>query len=156
MKAGTAGIRQTLQLMSSLARQGSRTIRIRKLATELTQHLLQHDYYEEACAIHNYVRDEIRYVRDIKSVETLHTTRALLNNKYGDCDDKAILMAALLLSIGHNPRFVAGAFDGIQYTHVWLQDKIKGRWLDMETTEALECGQHVPYNRNTKLLFWGI
>lgn len=86
----------------------------------------------------------------------MHTTNALLNNRYGDCDDKAILMAALLLSIGHAPRFVAGAFDSVKYSHVWLQDKIKGRWLDMETTEALECGQHVPYTQQTKLMFWGI
>lgn len=120
----------------------------------MTQHLLQHNYYGEACAIHDYVRDNVRYVKDINGVETLHTCNAILNIMCGDCDDKAIMIAALLLSIGHNPRFVAGAFDGIQYSHVWVQDQIKGKYLDMETTEALDCGRHVPYTTRTKLLYW--
>lgn len=137
--------------MRDLARRGSRQMPIRQLAVELTttgfggvQGLPQQDFLGEARRLFQFVRDQIRYVRDIDGVETLHPAEWVLAQGAGDCDDKAILLSALLLSIGHTPRFAAVAFEPDQYSHVWVQDWLDGRWIDLEPTEVLPFGQAVP------------
>lgn len=83
-------------------------------------------------------------MRDIYTVETLQMPARTLESRYGDCDDKAMLLAALLASIGHQVRFIAVAFQPGQFVHVWLQDWVGGAWLDLEPTEPIPCGQRVP------------
>ena len=106
--------------------------------------LAQKDFAGEARRVFMFVRDEIRYIRDIDGVETLHAADWVLRLRAGDCDDKAILLAALLLSIGHTVRFKAVAFDPGDFSHVWTQDCLGGQWVDMEPTELLAFGQAVP------------
>lgn len=138
--------------MAKLARDGSRMMAVRQLATGLCRHLRGKDYRGETETLSNYCRDEIRYVRDIRDVETLHTCDTILRERNGDCDDKAILLAALLLSIGHAPRFIAVAFRPNQFSHVWVQDRVGSKWLDCETTEDIECGNHIPLDKAVKLI----
>lgn len=137
--------------MATLARQGSQRIAIRNLAVELTTRgfgtpngLRQKDFVGEARRLNDFVRDRIRYVQDIDDVETIAEPEALLKIGAGDCDDKATLLAALLLSIGHRVRFIAMAQQPGQYSHVWLQDYLNGGWIDLETTEPLPFGRSVP------------
>lgn len=112
---------------------------------QLTNGLDQKDYAGEACACLGYCRDSIRYVRDILDVETLHTAETVMDLGAGDCDDKAILLASLLLSIGHpGVRFVALSLEPGQFCHVWVQDYVEGGWIDLEPTEAVPCGVRVP------------
>jgi transglutaminase-like putative cysteine protease len=131
--------------MRALALQGAQQIRVRNKAVQLTSGLLQKDYAGEACACLAYCRDGIRYVRDIFDVETLHAATTVMDIGAGDCDDKAILLAALLLSIGHpGVRFIALSLEPGQFCHVWVQDYVEGGWLDLEPTEAIPCGGRVP------------
>jgi len=142
--------------MARLARAGSRRIEVRNAAVEIVtrgfhngQGLRQKDFAGEARRLFEFVRDDIRYVRDIADVETLHDPVTLLQIGAGDCDDKAILLAALLLSIDGGPvRFKAMALAPEQFGHVWLQafmnDGRGGRWIDLETTEPLPFGVSVP------------
>jgi len=124
---------------------------IRNLAVNLTTQgfltgsgLQQKDFVGEAKKLTEFVRDNIRYVKDIDGVETVHKPAALLQVGAGDCDDKAVLLAALLLSIGHTPQFIAVSFDPEQYCHVWVQDYLNGKWVDLETTEPLQFGSRIP------------
>ena len=152
MPQGRAGALQTLDLMAKLARDGSRSMRVRQLAVELTTHgfregtgLAQKDFAGEAARLLEFVRDEIRYVRDIAHVETVHDADRILQLGAGDCDDKAILLAALLGSIGfEHVRFVAAAWAPDRFSHVWTQAFINGRWVDLEPTEPLPFGASVP------------
>lgn len=137
--------------MARLASQGKRDQRIRNAAVDLVTRgflngagLQQKDFVGEARRIHAFVRDQIRYVHDTAGVELLHEPATILQIGAGDCDDKAILTAALLLSIGHNVRFKAVAFEPNAYSHVWVQDYLDGRWVDLETTEPLPFGLAVP------------
>jgi len=142
--------------MAHLARAGSKRIEVRNAAVDIVTHgfhdgrgLRQKDFAGEARRLFEFVRDEIRYVRDIADVETLHDPVTLLRIRAGDCDDKAILLAALLLSIDGGPvRFKAMALAPDQYGHVWLQafmnDGAGGRWIDLETTEPVPFGVSVP------------
>ena len=147
---GAAGTRQVLSEMASLARAGSRQMAIRNLAVQLVTDpvdpILQKDFAGEARVCLAYVRDHVRYVRDIRDVETLHDPVTVLRLGAGDCDDKAILLAALLLAIGHEGvRFVAVALDDPDsFVHVWVQDRVYGHWIDLEATEPIAFGQRVP------------
>lgn len=137
--------------MKRLARDGSRSMTIRNLAVDITTRgygtaagLRQKDFLGEARRLSDWVRDRIRYVGDIEDVETIADPVSILKIGAGDCDDKATLLAALLLSIGHTPRFVALAQTPGQFNHVWVQDLLDGRWIDLETTEPLPFGKSVP------------
>lgn len=119
---------------------------VRNQAVELTRKLRQKDFRGEICALSDWVRDQVRYVKDIRSVETVHDPVTLLKVRCGDCDDKATLLAALAESIGHPARFVAVAYRPGVFSHVWAQARPGpgGPWIDLETTEPLACGLRVP------------
>lgn len=127
--------------MAELARRGSESAMVRAQAVALTRGLRQKDYMAEARAVHGWVRDHVRYVRDVAGVETLHTAERLLIDRAGDCDDKSILIAALLASIGHRVRFVAVGFGPRGFAHVYPEAWIGGRWWPLEATEPWPMGQ---------------
>lgn len=146
-------------MMRKLSRQGAEQMPIRGLALELTTRgfggargLPQKDFAGEARRLLAFVRDQIRYVGDINGIETLHPADWVLQVGAGDCDDKAILLAALLLSINHTPRFIAVAFEPGVFSHVWVQDWLDGRWVDLEPTEPLPFGLAVDTRSAVKLL----
>jgi hypothetical protein len=146
--------------MARLARAGSRKLEIRNKAVEITTAgflngtgLRQKDFDGEARRLLEFTRDDIRYVRDIAGVETLHDPVTLLKLGAGDCDDKAILLAALLMSVGHDQlRYVAIALEPGQFSHVWLQDRIYDRWVDLEPTEPIPYGSSVPVKGAAKII----
>lgn len=143
--SGDAGTRATLQIMSQLVRAHKKHYPIRQLALNLVAGARQKDWMAEIDRLHRYVRDRIRYVRDITGVETLATPIRTLQIGQGDCDDKSTLLATLLESIGHPTRFVAVAVaPGIAYSHVYIETKAREGWIPLETTEPWPAGVAVP------------
>jgi transglutaminase-like putative cysteine protease len=139
---GENGTRATLKIMRKLVRAGRKNLAVRNMALALTNDLLQKDYLSEIRRVHNFVRDEIRYVRDVNEVETLHTAEKVLEQLSGDCDDKAILAASLLESIGHPTRFIAagrGMTRG-EFEHVYIETRYGDKWLSLECTEPVPLG----------------
>lgn len=98
---------------------------------------------QEAVRIHRFVRDRIRYTRDVRGVETLHTPTQILRQRQGDCDDKSVLIASLLESIGHKTRFVAIGYGG-SFCHVYPEVNIRGQWVPLEATENWPAGKAPP------------
>lgn len=141
---GAAGTLATLKIMRDVTRVGKKSLPVRMRAASLVQHLMQKDYTGEARTLHAYVRDEIRYIRDINGVETIQTPEQTLQLGYGDCDDKSTLLAAMLESIGHPTRFVAIGFSPNNYEHVYVETKIGNKWVPAETTEPWPLGQAAP------------
>ncbi len=113
---------------------------VRELALSLIRSLPQKDYVGEARALHNYVKNSIRYVRDIADTEVLQTPLKTLEYGQGDCDDKSTLLAAMLESIGHTTRFHAMGFTKGSVSHVTVEDLLNGRWVALETTEPVGMG----------------
>lgn len=91
---------------------------------EFTAALLQQcgvapkDWSGEVKCLHNWVRDHIRYVRDIRDCETLRTPPEILRIRSGDCDDKSILLATMLEAVGYRTKFAALGVRGGDYSHV--------------------------------------
>lgn len=143
---GRDGVRATLKRMAALVRQGRQSMAVRSMALQLVRQLRQKDYAGEVRAVHEFVRDRVRYVRDVRTVETLHTADHLLQSRQGDCDDKAILAASLLESIGHRTRLVAVGPSRHRFVHVYAQvahPGQPGKWITLETTEPWPVGKGV-------------
>jgi hypothetical protein len=141
--SGREGIKQTLQAMSRLTRQYKKDSGVRERACQLVRNLPQYDSAGEVKALHAFVRDNIRYTNDITRVETVQTPRATLELGVGDCDDKSVLLASLLESIGRPTRFVAVGFgEGGGHSHVLVEVLAgrSGRWVPLETIKPVEAG----------------
>ncbi|MES9855941.1 MAG: transglutaminase-like domain-containing protein [Sedimenticola sp.] len=138
--SGPEGVYETLKIMKNITRQGKKDIAIRTKAMNLTRGLGQKDFLGEIKNIHRFVRDNIRYIKDIRGVETIATPEITMRLGQGDCDDKSVLMASLLESIGHPTRFVAVGFSPRNYSHVFVETKLANRWVGLETTEPVEVG----------------
>lgn len=129
LPAGIAGNHETLKQMIKVARIRSRHPLVRELALRILEYynVPSQDYYKEAQAIGEYIQKKVRYVRDIDGVETLHDPITMIdqmkrNQAQGDCDDMSLLIATLLLSIGHKPFFrVVRYYDGVgPYQHIYV------------------------------------
>lgn len=137
---GRAGVYATLSAMAEITRDFARHPDIIVLARSLVGHLDGKNFLGEAREVHRFVRDEIRYVRDVLNVETLQTPDVTLALRSGDCDDKSILVGALLAAIGHPVRYLAIGLNGGDFEHVLAETKIGAQWRAVETTEPVALG----------------
>jgi len=132
---GVAGTRQTLKIMARLVKDYRATPMIRNTAADLVQHLPGMSFNGEAKALFDFVQQTIRYLGDVNDVETLQAPDVTLQNRRGDCDDQATLLATLLESIGHPARFVAiGYTNPGEFEHVFLETRIGPDWIACDTT----------------------
>ena len=139
---GALGTRATLKKMAKIVKQFRHHPAIREKALSLVSHLPQKDYTGEVKAIHRFVRDDIRYVKDVRGVETLQfPVHTLYTYGQGDCDDKSMLVSALLEAVGHRTRFIAIGFSPGKFCHVFVQTKIGSKWINVETTENWPLGK---------------
>jgi hypothetical protein len=146
---GLGGVRRTLRLMVDVSSTFKTDIHVRTLAVclvggrvvtltngEQVRYPLcrPKDYLGELRTIHAFVRDHIRYVRDVESVETLQTPIQTLNVLAGDCDDKSILFSSLAGAIGFPTRFAAIGVRGGDFSHVMAQAAVDGdQFVNAET-----------------------
>ncbi len=107
---------------------------VRNKAIEITRSCPSKDFRCEISAIHSWVDENIRFVRDINGVETLQTPARTLELGVGDCDDHCILLSALLEATGHPTRFVAVGFADGHYSHVLTETRLGRKWIPLETT----------------------
>jgi len=130
--------------MSELIKQGKKNSLIRQKALALTQELPQKDTAGEVRALWNFVKNNIRYVRDISNVETVQFPEQTMSQESGDCDDKSVLLASLLESIGHPTRLIAVGFKPGMLSHVFIDTRWGKGWLPLETTVDKPMGWRPP------------
>jgi transglutaminase-like putative cysteine protease len=141
--------------MSALVKDGKKNIVIRQRAASLVQNLPQKDRLGEIRALFDFVKDHIRYVRDVRNVETQYFPEQILNQEYGDCNNKSVLLASLLEAIGHPTRFSAVGFEPERFSHVFVDTAIgtntrgtnihnNRKWLSLDPTENKPMGWRPP------------
>lgn len=141
---GTAGIYQTLAAMRRMVNACKTDFTIRQAATSTVFLTPEKDELAEIRAIFEFVRDRIRYVKDIYGVETLSTPDKTLEGMIGDCDDQTTLLAAMLEAIGYPTRFVIAGYSGSDFEHVYLQVWVQGHWIGLDPTEQHPMGWEPP------------
>lgn len=111
----------TLAAMRRLANNAKKDLGILKLTREIVRGLEPGDYNSEIQAIYYWVCQNVRYVRDIHDVELVISPQKVLQLGGGDCDDIACLLAAMLMSIGNECRFMVVGFENRVPSHVFCQ-----------------------------------
>jgi len=131
--------------MRRLVREYRKHPDIRQAATTAVFLTPERDELSEVRALFLYVRDGIRYVRDVHEVETLSSPDKTLAGMVGDCDDQSTLLASLLEAIGYPTRFVVAGYSAPgELEHVYLQAFAQGEWIDMDPTESWPMGYAPP------------
>jgi hypothetical protein len=126
------GVAEVLSRMAELARKGAAQPAVQQVALKATEHLPpdssghanRRDRRAVARAVYNYILGAVAYRHDDHGVEQLQTPLASVRIGAGDCDDMAVLAAALLKSLGVPTRFRAIATSSAAphaYTHVYCQ-----------------------------------
>ena len=77
---------------------------VRELAVKLGIKFPAGDF-KQARRVYEFVRDEIQYISDPLGIEEIQSPETTLRLSSGDCDDKAVLLASLLLAIGFETCF---------------------------------------------------
>lgn len=123
---GDYGSAQTLERMRDLVRQSLSVPLVVETANGIAAMVPPRDYLGIARAIRAWLSRYFRFVRDPVGVELLrdpeYQLRQWMTYGYitGDCDDAAILGAALGKAVGIGARFVAVGFrEGGPLTHVF-------------------------------------
>lgn len=107
-----------------------------KLSRTIVHSVPAKDFSGQVNRLFHWVKQNIRYVHDVRDVETLATPQATLEVQSGDCDDMATLLASLLESVGHPTRFVALGFDNDNFSHVLTETRLGSKWVSLDPTVA--------------------
>jgi transglutaminase-like putative cysteine protease len=133
--SGLGGTRATVREMSKLARAGMHSPEIRQLATAIIRRTPEKNYGAEARELARWVQKNIRYTRDPVELELLTPAEKLIEIGYGDCDDMAILLAALLGAVGIRSRFrLVSTRRAGSYQHVYVEARTADGWLPLDAT----------------------
>lgn len=132
--------------MARLSNQAKTTPLIRERALTIVGAVPGKDFRGEIDRIFSWVRDNVRYTRDVVGVETVQTPAKTLEYMQGDCDDQVTLLGALLESVGVRARFKAVGFTPGHFQHVFLEarDDSSGRWIALDPTMQVSVGWKPP------------
>lgn len=128
---------KTVEMMKRIARKESGNPLIRQLAINILNNrkVRSHQYLDEAKALAEWVQGAIPYVKDANGIEQLHSPIMIIKKIQagdtfrGDCDDMSLMLATLLLSIGHNPMFKCVRYKTKDpkacYNHIYVVEKAR-------------------------------
>lgn len=145
ISSGEKGTKQTLEHMKRLVYEELKDKKygayIRGMAIKITgdDGCKTKEFKCEARALFNWVRDEIRWIRDTRGIETLQYPHRTLAFKAGDCDDLSIILSALATSIGIPTRFRAiaanpGRKDSYSHVYVMMDPMGIDKWIAADPT----------------------
>lgn len=141
---GDLGTYVTLAQMKGLVNNESTHPLVRGLAAKLARESGSQDSTDHARAIHDWMEERTTFLRDPSGVEALHGPALMVNGILTDgsiaidCDDVAILAAALGKAIGLHARFVVVGFSPQgPFRHVWAELRARAQgspWVEFDLT----------------------
>lgn len=107
---------------------------VRKVAENVINHYgtKSQNFYDECYAIGDWVKNVCPYAKDPYGIESLKDPVTMLDlikrdEFRGDCDDMALMISTLLLSLGHRPYLCIvrypGKTSGFQHIYVCVYQK---------------------------------
>lgn len=101
---GLDAVRKTLKLMAAIVRKYRSDVTTLNTATAIAQAAgitdMRTQKRQAINALQGWVRDHIAYFYDPRDVELVRTPPETLKRGVGDCDDKTVLLLAMLESLG--------------------------------------------------------
>lgn len=145
LPGGARGAYHTLRVMRMLVAAAKIDPRVIQTATSIIFTAPPKDDIAEANAIFEWVRDSIRYTRDVHGVEVISPPLTVIQRQVGDCDDKATLLAALFEVVGIPTRFVIAGYTAPGFfEHVYVQAWLNDEWVNADATENYPLGYAPP------------
>ena len=146
---GYAGTKRTIDYIIQLIKEGAKDFCVRQTAIDILilTGVRPKDYLGEIGTLFEWVKNNIRYTRDIHRVELLHSARRMLELRAGDCDDMTILLAAMIKSVGHPVRLALVGFNPRKkklFSHIYLEAFHKGWWIPLDATVKHSMGWAPP------------
>lgn len=141
---GDPGSIATLKKMRQLVNGSLTDPVVINTAKSLIRFIPPRSYRDFVGALQEFLSQHVLFCRDPRGVELLHTPRYMIDtiaNRFylqADCDDVAILAAALGKALGMSARFVALGFqtEAAPLTHVFTEIGIpSGEWYALDTTK---------------------
>lgn len=139
------GIEGVLELASQLVTNYTGREAIRGLALKITRRVPRNkstglpdlrNIDQIAGALYTWITKNINYVRDPWNIERIQSPDVTIRQKAGDCDDHAILSAALLQSLGIQTGFRIVSRTGRTYDHIYTVFRSPKGWKSFDTTVA--------------------
>lgn len=119
--------------MIKFAVSGGRSPSLILKAQDICKNVTSGDYASEVLALNYWVYQNIRYIPDPTNVELVKDPERLIQTGSGDCDDIAVLCAALLLAVGKTPAFMLVAFGNSPLpSHVFALVKTPSGWVPLD------------------------
>ena len=142
---GYRGTLKTVGHIIDLIKHGAKDFHVRQTAIDilLRRAVRPKDYLGEIKSLFEWVQQNVRYTKDTFRVEVLHSAKRMLELLAGDCDDMAILLGAMLESIGHPVRLALTGPDPLKpdlFSHIYLEVFHKGRWIPLDATMPYPMG----------------
>lgn len=140
LPSGTRGTVKTLQAMACLVREAIKVPDFIIAARCIASRANPHDQRGQVKQFFDMV-SKFFYVNDPVDIEMVQGAQfSLFESGFGDCDDMAVILAALCGAIGIVSQFIVCGFDSgsNSYEHVWAQCYLepsefdKGGWLDLD------------------------
>ncbi len=151
--SGDTAILKTIDRMRDIIHRSSANPYVRHWAQRVLGQVTVNDKWGEAAAVHNFVRDNIRYTRDPRGIEFIQTPPVLLegikqymdgsstSRPIGDCDDMTTLSLSLMKSIGFDTAIKVVSFKpNGKFSHVYGMVNIEGEWT---STDSVRTNQYL-------------
>lgn len=149
---GDAGTIQTLELMREFVRSRVAHLVVRLTAVSLAADVQSRNVTGQIYAIRDFLESRVVFLRDpAYETELVHAPEVLLGQiatqgrAFGDCDDVAVLGAALGGAIGIPGRFIVAAFfdESHPMSHVYAELFDGSRWIELDTTRPMQVAAPV-------------
>ena len=137
----------TLAKLVGLVRVGKNDANIRNTVEMVLANIPEKNWQAEIEAIFKFVKDNVRYTRDIEGVEFVKNPvlmlkdiqRGMYGSAQGDCDCMSTFLATLLESAGYRAKFVIVRTSGNPYktyNHIYVKafDPKTSRWIPLDAT----------------------
>lgn len=145
--AGLAGTDYTVKKMIALVRSGIIDPRLRQSAISILKAagVNPADHVSGARALYSWIKSNVIFVNDPAGVESIQDPALTFYKlRAGDCDDHAILLAALCGSVGIPARFVTLGANVDKFSHVFVELRLNGEWVPADTTSRSGFGVKPP------------
>ena len=128
---------------------GLRDPRMRQLGLRVTSQCTARDDMCELSAIHEFVKNNVRYTGDIANKDLFQSAWRTLQYGGGDCDDMAQVAAVLAMENGFACKFRITSNTGATWDHIFCMAGVpKGvnrRWVPLDVTLPRgRAGTHPP------------
>jgi len=146
---------ETARFISKLSQEYKTDPKLRSLTVSIIRNINPKDYLGQVNALYKFVKNNVRFVRDIAGVETLQSPWVTLPEQYsnkgigaGDCDDQSLLLVSMLQSVGFRDlklRVVNYLPTDMEYRHIYAIVTLSGKDYPIDTVYGKGVGAEVKH-----------